>query len=269
MGISDIINEIFPAGLNMDDALDLLADVVIYVLGMAAYAFFVFRFYRFLASPDMFELDLSRYERSRFRFVRSALHALFYVIKDFIFFPFFAFFWLAVLTLILSFLSKGQLFDETLLMALATVSAVRVTAYYRERLSRELAKILPFALLAIFLIDASFFSITDSLESLRAAEDYTEDILYSLAFLVALEFALRILQAVTSFISHWREWSHYDEWVHHEEHDKERDEQQRAERRRKRDEAELEFAGDAEFEDDATADAAAGERTIGEPEQLQ
>ena len=204
MGISDIINEIFPAGLNMDDALDLLADVVIYVLGMAAYAFFVFRFYRFLASPDMFELDLSRYERSRFRFVRSALHALFYVVKDFIFFPFFAFFWLAVLTLILSFLSKGQLFDETLLMALATVSAVRVTAYYRERLSRELAKILPFALLAIFLIDASFFSIGASLEVLGEAGEHTEHIVYYLAFLVLLEFALRIVSGVVTLVSRLR-----------------------------------------------------------------
>lgn len=251
MGIDDI----FADGLSLDAALDLLGTVAAYILGMSVYAFLVFRFYRFIASPDMFELDLSRYERSRFRFVRSALHGLFYVIKDFIFFPFFAFFWLAVMTLLLSFLSKGKPFDETLLMALAVVSAVRVTAYYRERLARELAKILPFALLAIFLIDASFFSVSDSMDALREARDYVDSIFYYLIFLVVLEFALRIIQAVLSFISHWREWSHYDDWVHRE----------------ARDEGDMDFAGDAEFEDDAPGEPGGGdgEATIGRPEQAQ
>ncbi len=253
------INDIFADGLSVEEALDLLGTVVIYILGMSVYAFLVFRFYRFLASPDMFDLDLSRYERSRFRVVRAALHALFYVIKDFIFFPFFAFFWFGVMTLLLSFLSKGKPFDETLLMALATVSAVRVTAYYRERLARELAKILPFALLAIFLIDASFFSVSDSVDALRDARDYADSIFYYLVFLIALEFALRIIQAVASFISHWRDWSHYDDWIHHEAEDEAEDE------------GDMDFAGDAEFEDDAPGEPAGGdgEAAIGRPEQAQ
>ena len=190
------INDLFANGLNLNDAMDLLADVAVYVVGMAVYAVFVFNFYRFLAAKDMFHVDLSRYEQSRFRFVRRALHVFFYVLKYIIIFPIFAFFWFAVLTLILAFLSKDRSFADTLVVALATVSAVRVTAYYREDLSRDLAKILPFAVLAVFLIDASFFAVEESLDSLREAEEYTENILYYLLFLVGLEFALRILNGV-------------------------------------------------------------------------
>ncbi len=195
------INDLFTTGLNVDDALDLLYDVAVYVLGMSLYAVFVFKYYRFVASKDMFALDLSRFEERSLRWARSTLHVILYVFKYLIVFPVFAFFWFAVLTLILAFLSKDQTFSETLLVALATVSAIRVTAYYNEDLSRDLAKILPFAVLAIFLIDASFFSVGESLDILKEAGDYTEKIVYSLSFIVALELVLRVLNGIVMAIS--------------------------------------------------------------------
>ncbi len=195
------INDIFTKGLNLDNALDLLWPVSIYILGMSAYAIFVFKFYRFVATRDIFEMDLTRYENSSHRFVRSVLYVTLYIFKYLILFPVFAFFWFAVLTLILAFLSKGQTFPETLLIALATVSAIRVTSYYSEDLSRDLAKILPFAVLGIFLVDASFFSVRESLNSLEVAGDYSENILYYLIFLIALEFVLRLLMGTLKLIS--------------------------------------------------------------------
>ncbi len=188
--------DLFPEGLYVVHALDLLGPVAVYVLGMSVYAIFIFRFYRFLAARDMFALDLSRYEKSRRRSVRRVLGVVMYVARYLIVFPLFAFFWFAVLTLILAFLAKERSFADTLLIALATVSAIRVTAYYNEDLSRDLAKILPFAVLAIFLIDASFFEISESLSLLERANDHRETILYYLLFLVLLEFALRIVRAV-------------------------------------------------------------------------
>ena len=190
------VESIFPEGLRLADALDLLGPVGVYVLGMSVYAIFIFKFYRFVAARDMFGLDLSRYEESRYRLVRRVLSVVMYVVKYLIVFPAFAFFWFAVLTLILTFLSKDRAFADVLLIALATVSAIRVTAYYSEDLSRDLAKILPFAVLGIFLIDASFFEIRESLSALERASDHRETILYYLLFLVMLEFALRLLRAV-------------------------------------------------------------------------
>ncbi len=194
------MNDIFTKGLDVNDAWDLLWPVSIYVLGMSAYAVFVFKFYRFVAARDMFKLDISRYEGRSHGPGRSVLHVVLYVFKYLVLFPVFAFFWFAVLTLILAFLSKGQTFPETLLIALATVSAIRVTSYFKEDLSRDLAKILPFAVLGIFLVDASFFSVTDSLESLEVAGDYSESILYYLLFLIGLEFVLRIALAVVKLV---------------------------------------------------------------------
>ena len=191
---------IFPNGLDIYDAFDLLWPAATYVLGIAVYAFFVFKFYRFVASRDMFELDLSKYEESRHQWVRGFLQLVMYGAKYVILFPAFAFFWFAVLTLVLTFLSRGQPFADILLIALATVSAIRVTAYYNEDLSRDLAKILPFAVLAIFLIDASFFKIGESIDVLKEADDNREGIFYYLLFLVGVEFALRLILAVVAFL---------------------------------------------------------------------
>ena len=199
------IDAIFPNGLDIYVALDLLGPVGTYVIGMAVYALFVFQFYRFVAARDMFALDLfaldlSRYQESRHRWVRGFLHVVLYVAKYILLFPALAFFWFAVFTLILAILSKDRAFSDILLISLATVSAIRVTAYYNEDLSRDLAKILPFAVLAIFLIDASFFKIEDSLKVLEQADDHRESILYYLVFLVAVEFVLRLLLAIASFL---------------------------------------------------------------------
>ncbi len=200
------MNEIFPNGLNINDAFDLVGPLAVYVAGMAVYAVFIFKFYRFVASRDMFELDFSKYEASRFKFVRTVLHFVFYVLRYLILFPFFAFFWFAVLTVILAFLSKGKEFADVLLVALATVGTIRIASYYNEDLSRDLAKILPFAVLGIFLIDVSFFKIDASLDILKQADDHRETILYYLIALIALEFALRLAMAVVTIFMATRGW---------------------------------------------------------------
>ncbi len=191
------IYDLFPNGLSIETAIDLLQPVSVYIVVMVMYALFVFKFYRFVASRDMFALNLSKYEESRFRLVRAILHFVLYVGKYMILFPVFAFFWFTVLTLILAFLSRGQSFSDVLLTALVTVSAIRVTAYYYEELSRDLAKMLPFALLGIFLIDASFFSgVSEALDVLQDFRNNTENFLYYLVFLIAMEFALRLAMVI-------------------------------------------------------------------------
>ena len=194
------VDTIFPNGLNVDDAIQLIWPVAIYVIGMALYAVFVFKFYRFVATRDMFTLKLSGYEESRRPWMRSLVHLSIYGARYLLLFPAFAFFWFLVLTLILSFLAKERALSDILLISAATVSAIRVAAYYNEDLSRDLAKILPFAVLGIFLVDASFFEIDDSLDVLAEAGDHRETIFYYLLLLIAVEFVLRLAFGIFSLL---------------------------------------------------------------------
>ena len=200
------IYDVLPTELNIYDALDLLRPVSVYIGGMVVYAVFVFTFYRFVASRDVFALDLSKYEESRYAWLRSFLQVIMYIAKYIILFPVFAFFWFAVITLILAFLAKNQSFSDVLLMGLATVGTIRVAAYINEDLSRDLAKMLPFAVLGIFLINTSFFTITDSLTILNESINFADNIIYYLLFLIALEFALRLIMGFVMLVIAIAKW---------------------------------------------------------------
>jgi hypothetical protein len=79
---------------------------------------------------------------------------------------------------------------------MAVVGAIRVTSYYHEDLSRDLAKILPFALLGVFVIDLSYFTMDESMISLRRTIARINIILYYLGFIISLEFLLRITSPI-------------------------------------------------------------------------
>lgn len=170
--------------------------VVIYILGMAIYAIFIFRFYQFVASKDIFGFDVSKYEESKYHSIRVFLHVSLYVAKYLLIFPIVAFFWFAAFTGLLFLLAPNREFSEILLVAMAVVGTIRISAYVTEDLSRDLAKILPFAVLGIFIINISFFSTTESLDVLKQADDNRENILYYLVLTILLEFALRIVSAL-------------------------------------------------------------------------
>ena len=194
------IYDIFPDGLDLERAYDQLEPVVIFIIGMTVFALFVFKFYRFVSSKDVFALDISRYEQSKFKAARVFLHATLYATKYLFIFPLVAFFWFAAITLMLSFLATDQgsatSFQDILLVAMTVVGLIRVCAYIAEDLARDLAKMLPFAVLAFLILDLSSFEAADSLEVLKQADDNREIIFYYLGFTIALEFALRFLSAV-------------------------------------------------------------------------
>lgn len=192
MGTPDI-KSFFSQVFVLADASGVILPVAVYVLAMAIYAIIIFRFYRFIAGRDIFSLDLSRNDSSRVPVLRDLSSLIGYFIKFILLFPAFAFLWFAALTVMLVFLSEDRQLSTILILALATVSAIRVCAYYDEDLSRDLAKILPFAVLAIILIDTSSLDIQQSVDVLRQINEHWRTVFYYWVFLVALELVLRVI----------------------------------------------------------------------------
>ena len=181
-----------PNEFNITHAITVLKPLLFFVLGMSLYSIFIFNFYKFVGRKDRFDFDLSRYQQSKLRAFRMTCHFVAYVGKYLILFPMVAFAWFAILTTLLAFLARGQTINEILLIAMAVLSAIRITAYYNEDLSRDLSKILPFALLGVFLIDLSYFSFSRSFDALLGALLSWKTIVYYLGFMIGLEFVMRI-----------------------------------------------------------------------------
>ena len=180
--------------LSLNEALQLLEPAIIFTVGVAIYAILIFNLYRFMSRKDIFALDFTRFEERSRPFLRKTLHLIFYIAKYLLIFPLFAFFWFGVLVVMVAFLSKTKEVNDLLLISMAVLTSVRVTSYYTEELSRDIAKMLPFALLGIFLIDLRYFDLSTSTELLNRAGAEWESIFYYWVFVVALELILRVTE---------------------------------------------------------------------------
>jgi len=178
--------------LDVSEAYDVLRSLGILVVEIAIYSIFIFNFYRFLACRDIIKVDFSRYSNVGLRFTRG----IGYLLQNIFLFPLIVFFWFAILAIFLGFLGKNQTTESILLVSIALVSAVRVAAYYNEDLSRDLAKMMPFALLGIYIVDQSYFEFEVSLELLKSIPEYWTILVYYFVFIIVLEFVLRILRNI-------------------------------------------------------------------------
>ncbi len=181
-------------------AYDVLRPLALFVVSIVIYGVFVFHFYRFLARKDIFRLDLSKYNESGHPVLRKTVSVIFYLVKSLVMFPLFISFWFVVLAGLLLLMGRSQSIDGIMLGAMGVVATIRVCAYYREALATDIAKILPFALLGIMLIDSSLVRIPDSAESIQDAAARIETVIYYLIAVVALEFLLRILSSIIGLV---------------------------------------------------------------------
>ena len=186
------LTQISFAPLQISEGWVIIRPLMFFVIGMVAYALFVFKFYRFVARKDIFGLNLNQYNQAKHPFFEKLIHGFFYIIEYLLLFPLFTSFWFVILTVLISFLSKDQTIQTIILVSTALVGSVRVTAYFSEDLSRDLAKMLPFALLDIFLIDIKAFNFLQSLQLVIELPGVWRLIIYYLIFITGLEFVLRI-----------------------------------------------------------------------------
>ena len=68
--------DFFVANFNTADATQLLRPLISFVLGMAVYAIFIFKFYKFLGRKDIFSLNLTKYEQAKFKGARMTLQGV-------------------------------------------------------------------------------------------------------------------------------------------------------------------------------------------------
>ena len=143
-------------------------------VSVTLYGVFVFHFYRFLARKDIFQLNLGKHSEDSHPFFRTTVTLVFYMFKSLFLFPLFVSFWFIVMAGLLYLMGRNQSIDSVMLAAIGVVAAIRICAYYNTTLATDLAKILPFALLGIMLIDSTFVRIPQSTDSIQQAAVHLE-----------------------------------------------------------------------------------------------
>jgi hypothetical protein len=174
-------------GFSFSDAVVLWSPLIIFVIGVAIYSVFVFTFYRFLARKKIFDLKIHEYD------IHKGLKKFLHVVEAIILFPIVVFFWFFVMSLLLTIVTTTHSIENILFISVAFVSVVRIGAYYNEDLGRDLGKLIPLALLALFLIDASYISWESSLTLINQLPSMWRTLTYYLFFVIFLELVLRLI----------------------------------------------------------------------------
>jgi len=168
-----------------------LFNLGLYVIGMVLYAIVIWFFYRNLAQRDIFKFDFESPNTGFWAFLDKIWDFLMYLFKSLIVFPFITSLWFLVLGGFLLFLSKSNDVAQTLLMSMTIIAAARVTAYFNEDLSKDVAKLVPFALLGVFIVDPAYFSLQNTIAKFYALPTFSHVIIQYLISIVFLEFLLR------------------------------------------------------------------------------
>ena len=163
-----------------------------------AYVLFIWKFYRFLATKNIFGLDLNKYNKTDHPLFTKLLAGGFYFLEYIIILPFIIFFWFIIFTLFLILLTDSLEVGALLTVSAIIVAVVRMCCYYKEDLAKDLAKLLPFTLLAIALLNPSFFNFERILGHITTIPIFFNKILIYLAFIMILEVVLRLFDFIFS-----------------------------------------------------------------------
>jgi len=158
------------------------------------YSIFVFYFYRFLARRNILELNLNQYNTYENPALVKFFAVIFYIIENIILLPVLTFSWFAFLAILLLLLAEGIGVREILLISAALVASVRVTAHVSENLSKDLAKMLPFTLMAIAITKPGFFNAEALLGRIYEIPLLLEQIPQYLLFIVAIELIMKLAE---------------------------------------------------------------------------
>jgi hypothetical protein len=141
---------------------------------------------------------LGKYNKTKhpigFKVVEGALYFLEYAVI----LPLIILLWFIVLTILLMLLTERSV-DTLLLISATLIVAIRMTSYYHHDLSIELAKLVPFTLLATSLVSPEFFSIERVIGQITLIPNVFGHIFYYLFLIVIVEVVLRGFELLSSF----------------------------------------------------------------------
>ena len=165
-------------------------NLILYTIGMAVYAIFIWHFYKFIGRRDIFKWDTEKFARAS-GFGRLGQAGLYFA-KYLVAYPVLVFVWFGVFSTFMFVLGQNIDTQHVLLISFALVTSIRVMAYYSEELSYDVAKLVPLALLGVYIVQPAFLNI-DATARVFDLASFVGDILKFTAFSVAAEWFLRIV----------------------------------------------------------------------------
>ena len=147
-----------------------------------------------LSNKDLFKVPKIDSE-SKFA---NFMNRLFYFSKYVIIFPVYSFIWFLIFSFILVLIAKTRTIEEIMFFGIVIVSVTRISAYVSPKLAEDMAKLLPWALIIIFLTDPKSITLESIQISFYSFVQEIPKVAKYLIFITFVEWVLRIGNCVIS-----------------------------------------------------------------------
>lgn len=175
--------------------------VAAFTLLIVLYSVFIWKVNRLISRKDIISLNLRQYNNFDHPTLNKVFEGVLYFIEYIVLLPFLVLFWYALFAIVLIFFSEITSIEQILLVSAAVVGSIRVLAYYNSEISADLAKLLPFTILAITLLSHKILDVRRFAEVRMQIPDLLIFVAYILVFIIGLEIILRILDLFKRIIT--------------------------------------------------------------------
>ncbi len=181
----------FATSLSPQSTIDAVTTLILYSFCIVVYCIFIYNFYHFISKKNILKLDLQKYNKVTHFLFKKIARTVLYTAEYLTIFPLLIFFWFSVISAMLVVISDKLNISQILLVAMTMVVTIRICAYYSEELATELAKLFPFTLLAVFLLDINLLSMDTIVDKVQGIPAHYMQLLSYLLVTFAIEMALR------------------------------------------------------------------------------
>lgn len=131
---------------------------LLFIIGIAIYSLFVWYFYRYISKRDLFprifyQFSLKQKDKSKSIAKLVSLTASYAFL-----FPLIIFVWFTLLAFFVFLIGEDMPFQIAIFVSMAVIGVVRILSYYREDAAKEVAKMIPYAILSFLLTSAAVYS---------------------------------------------------------------------------------------------------------------
>ena len=175
-------------------------NLFVVILLIFLYSVFVWIFYKSISKRDIIKLDLNKYNTADHPVLIKFLAAVFYFTEYIIILPLIIFLGFALFTLLMIFLTEELSTSALLLISATIIATIRLTAYFREEIAKDLAKLIPLTFLAVSLLTPGFFSVERIIGKLTEMPMFIDEIFIYLVFIMIMEIVLRFFNFIFSLL---------------------------------------------------------------------
>jgi len=168
---------------------------LLFIVGIAIYALFVWYFYRTISRRDMLPKIFYKFRaEDNPSIVKRGVYVLIYGAA----FPAIIFVWFTVLAFFVYLIAEGMSMTIAIFVSMSIIAVVRILSYYREDAAKEIAKMIPYAILAFLLTttavyqNPNFFTEKELSSTPLVFHKNLEGIIFAVVIVSIFEYCFRV-----------------------------------------------------------------------------